>query len=416
MCNNNGHCRKFDAGTMCPSWRVTHDEQHLTRGRANTLRLALSGQLGAQALTSDELAQTLSLCVSCKGCRRECPTGVDMARMKLEYQHQVRQHKAPSLRERLIAHLPRYAATASRMAPLVNALARAPGSGWLREKVLGLSARRSLPVWEREPFTRRSGDPAPPRAGREVVMLADTFNNHFDAQTLRAAQRVLEAAGWQVHVARPAADDPQPDRALCCGRTWLSAGWLDEARAELNRMLAALAPFVARGVPIVGLEPSCLLTLRDEALVLGLGEAAHQVAASAQLFEEFLAAKMAAGELDLPLAAQPGLTLKVHGHCHQKAFDALSPVHQVLARIPGARVEPIESSCCGMAGAFGYEAEHFDVSMKMAELSLLPAVRAADDNAWIVADGTSCRHQILDGAGREALHVARVLERCLYHH
>jgi Fe-S oxidoreductase len=415
MCNNNGHCRKFDAGTMCPSWRVTADEQHLTRGRANTLRLALSGQLGAQALTSDELAQTMALCVSCKGCRRECPTGVDMARMKLEYQHQVRQVQPPSLREKLIANLPRYAPMASRVAPVLNALARAPGSGWVREKLLGLSARRSLPAWEPTPFTLQKASAGRSGTGREVVLFADTFNNYFEAHTLRAAQRVLEASGWQVHVAAPAADDQQPNRALCCGRTWLSAGLLDEARAELRRTLAALEPFVARGVPVVGLEPSCLLTLRDEALVLGLGELAHKVAASAQLFEEFIAAKMTAGELDLPLAPQPGLKLKVHGHCHQKAFDALSPVHQVLARIPGASVEAIESSCCGMAGAFGYEAEHFDVSMKMAELSLLPAVRAADQDAVIVADGTSCRHQILDGAGREALHVARVLERCLYH-
>jgi FAD/FMN-containing dehydrogenase/Fe-S oxidoreductase len=415
MCNNNGHCRKFDAGTMCPSWRVTADEQHLTRGRANTLRLALSGQLGAQALTSDELAQTMSLCVSCKGCRRECPTGVDMARMKLEYQHQVRQERPPSWREKLIANLPRYAPAASRVAPVLNALARAPGSGWLREKLLGLSARRSLPVWESTPFTRLNESAEPSQAGREVVLFADTFNNHFEAHTLRAAKRVLEAGGWQVHVARPAPNDPQPARALCCGRTWLSAGLLDDARAELKRTLAALEPYVSRGVSVIGLEPSCLLTLRDEALVLGLGELAHKVAASAQLFEEFIAAKMTAGEFDLPFAPQSGLKLKVHGHCHQKAFDALSPVHQVLARIPGASVEAIESSCCGMAGAFGYEAEHFDVSMKMAELSLLPAVRAADQDAVIVADGTSCRHQILDGAGREALHVARVLERCLYH-
>ncbi len=414
MCNNNGHCRKFDAGTMCPSWRVTADEQHLTRGRANTLRLALSGQLGHDALSSDELAQTMSLCVSCKGCRRECPTGVDMARMKLEYQYQLRQVKPPSLREKLIASLPRYASVASQMAPVLNALARAPGSGWLREKLLGLSARRSLPRWASVPFTHQAEAPSSVIAVREVVLFADTFNNHFEAETLSAARRVLHAAGWRVHVAMPAAGDATPQRALCCGRTWLSAGLLDEARAELQRTFAALLPFVERGIPVIGLEPSCLLTLRDEALVLGLGEVAQKVAASAQLFEEFLAGQMAAGALELPLSPQPGLKLLVHGHCHQKAFDALSPVHAVLKRIPGASVEPIESSCCGMAGAFGFEAEHFDTSMKMAELSLLPAVRAAADGALIVADGTSCRHQILDGAGREALHVARVLERCLY--
>ena len=422
MCNNNGHCRKFDAGTMCPSWRVTADEQHLTRGRANTLRLALSGQLGAQALVSDEMAQTMALCVSCKGCRRECPTGVDMARMKLEYLHQVRQQKPASVRERLVASLPRYASIAAPVAPVLNALSRVPGGGWLRERLLGLAAGRSLPRWERVPFTRSTHAPdtrahadVPTGTHREVVLFADTFNNHFEADNLRAAQKVLESAGWRVQVARPAVGDAEPGRPLCCGRTWLSAGLLDQARAELRRSLAALLPFVERGVPVVGLEPSCLLTLRDEALALGLGHDATRVAESAMLFEEFLASAMASGELDLPLAPQPGLRLKVHGHCHQKSFDAMGPVHAVLARIPGAVVEPIESSCCGMAGAFGYEAEHFELSMKMAELSLLPAVRGAGDDALIVADGTSCRHQILDGAGREALHVARVLERCLYH-
>ena len=415
MCNNNGHCRKFDAGTMCPSFRVTADEQHLTRGRANTLRLALSGQLGDGALVSAEMTETMALCVSCKGCRRECPTGVDMARMKLETLHQLRQVKAPSAREQLIARLPRYAGAAGHVAPLLNAVARMPGSGWLREKLLGLSARRSLPRWEREPFTRQPDARKTHGAGREVVLWADTFNNHFEAENLRAARRVLEAAGLRVQVARPVADDAEPGRALCCGRTFLSAGLLDDARVELRRTLAALEPFVSRGIPVVGLEPSCLLTLRDEALVLGLGEVAEQVAASAQLFEEFLAKELAAGTLALPLQTQAGLRFKVHGHCHQKAFDALTPVHAVLARIPGAAVEAIESSCCGMAGAFGYEAEHFDLSMKMAELSLLPAVRAAADDVVIVADGTSCRHQIHDGTGREALHVARVLDACLYH-
>jgi Fe-S oxidoreductase len=322
--------------------------------------------------------------------------------------------KPPTLREKLIASLPRYASVASQMAPVLNALARAPGSGWLRERLFGLSARRSLPRWAPVPFTHQPEAPPPALAVREVVLFADTFNNHFEAETLSAARRVLNAAGWRVHVAMPAAGDATPQRALCCGRTWLSAGLLDEARAELRRTLAALAPFVERGIPVIGLEPSCLLTLRDEALVLGLGEPAQKVAASAQLFEEFLAAQMAAGSLDLPVAPQPGLKLLVHGHCHQKAFDLMPPVYAVLRRIPGASVETIESSCCGMAGAFGYEAEHFDTSVRMAELSLLPAVRAAGDGTLIVADGTSCRHQILDGAGREALHVARVLERCLY--
>ncbi|MFM8547167.1 MAG: FAD-binding and (Fe-S)-binding domain-containing protein, partial [Betaproteobacteria bacterium] len=425
MCNNNGHCRKFDAGTMCPSWRVTGDEQHLTRGRAKTLRLALSGQLGASALTSSEMAQTLALCVSCKGCKRECPTGVDMARMKIEVLHQLRKTQSPSLRDRLVAYLPRYAPLVSRLAPLVNALSAAPGAGWVRERVLGLSARRSLPRWVQGVFTRSAEQPGrraarAPAAGqagdaREVALFADTFNNYFEAENLQAAREVLEAAGWTVHVARARADDAEPSRPLCCGRTWLSTGMLDQARAELRRTLGSLADFIDRGVAVVGLEPACLLTLRDEALALGLGPLAERVAGKVKLFEEFLHDEMDAGRIDLKFVDQAGRVLKVHGHCHQKAFDAMGPVHAVLAKIPGARVEAIESSCCGMAGAFGYEAEHFDWSVKMAELSLLPAVRGAPQDAWIVADGTSCRHQIADGGGRDALHVARVLQRCLYH-
>jgi Fe-S oxidoreductase len=217
----------------------------------------------------------------------------------------------------------------------------------------------------------------------------------------------------RVHVARVAANDEQPTRPLCCGRTFLAAGQVDEAKREARRLLAALAPFIERKVPIVGLEPSCLLGLRDEYLVMGLGEQASKLAASALTIEEYLAREHAAGRLRLRLKPLPHARALLHGHCHQKAFDAMRPVEAVLRLIPNLKVETIESSCCGMAGSFGYEAAHVEMSMKMAEASLLPAVRAADENALIVADGTSCRHQIADGAAREALHVVRVLERAL---
>jgi Fe-S oxidoreductase len=431
MCNNNGHCRKFDAGAMCPSWRVTGDEQHLTRGRANSLRLALSGQLGPDALTSDEMAQTMSLCVGCKACRRECPTGVDMSRMKTEYLYQLRKRQPAPLRERLIARLPRLAPWLSRFAPLINAAQAMPGAAWARERVLGLAARRSLPTWRRDVFTADSiqaagalppadsktdspspeGKPALP--GRQVILFADTFNNHFEPDNLRAARAVLIAAGYQVQVARAAADDAEPRRALCCGRTLLAAGFVDEARVEAQRVLKALLPAIDRGVSVVGLEPSCLLSLRDEFLALGLGPDAQRLAESAFLFEEFLDRELSAKRLSLPLKPMPGKNFLVHGHCHQKAFDAMTPVQRILGLIEGARVSVIESSCCGMAGAFGYQAEHYETSRQMSELSLLPAVRAADANCTVVADGTSCRHQILDGTGRTAVHVAEVLAAAL---
>jgi len=410
MCNNNGHCRKFDSGTMCPSYRVTKDEQHLTRGRANTLRLAVSGQLGPDALTSDAVAESMDLCVGCKGCKRDCPTGIDMARMKTEFLYHYRKRHGLTLKDRLVANLPRYAPWAARLAPLMNLRDRLPGAAALSEKWLGLSAKRSLPRWRSDTFLSSAPASTHVAAGApEVVLFADTFNNYFESDNARAAFRVLQAAGYHVHVAR-APDEPRP---LCCGRTYLAAGQVDEARQEARRTIDALLPYVARGVPVVGLEPSCLLTMRDEFLAYGFGEEARRLAESAMLFEEFIAREAKAGRLNLKLKALPQSTALLHGHCHQKAFDAVKPVEQVLGLIPGLAVKLIESSCCGMAGSFGYEARHYEVSMKMGELSLLPAVRQAGPDTLIVADGTSCRHQIADGAQREAVHVARVLEAAL---
>lgn len=408
MCNNNGHCRKFDAGTMCPSYRVTRDEQHLTRGRANTLRLALSGQLGPDALTGDEVNAALDLCVGCKGCKRDCPTGVDMAKMKFEVQAQRRKRFGVSLKDRLIAHLPDYARLASRFPWLFNLRDTVPGMATLSEKILGLSAKRSLPKWRGDTFwNRERGLKLASRtqvlgAEKGVVLFVDTFNGFLETENSVAAVRVLQAGGYAVHVAKTRGGD-----ALCCGRTYLAAGMADEGRAKAKELLEEMLPFAKKGIAIVGLEPSCLLSLRDEMLVMGFGESARIVSAQALMFEEFLAREASAGRFSPKLrpATQP---IKVHGHCHQKAFAAMQPVIEVLKLIPEAKPELIESSCCGMAGSFGYEASHYEVSMKMAELSLLPAVRSAPD-ALIVADGTSCRHQIADGAGREALHVARVL-------
>jgi Fe-S oxidoreductase len=411
MCNNNGHCRKFDAGTMCPSFRVTGDEQHLTRGRANTLRLALSGQLGPDALTSPATHDALALCVSCKGCRRECPTGVDMARMKIEVLHHFSQRHGLSARQRLIAFLPRYAPWASRLAPAMNLRDRMPVLARVGERWLGIAARRPLPRWRRDVFLRTAARAASGTAERaaRVALLADTFNNYFEPENLHAATEVLQAAGYDVETLR-ASDGGRP---LCCGRTFLAAGLVDEARAEMRRLIDAAKPLAERGVPIVGLEPSCLLTLRDEMLALFPRAEVDALSRQALLFEEFLAQQHADGKLELPLSRQPGKQALLHGHCHQKAFGAMSSVERVVRLIPGLEVETVASSCCGMAGAFGYEAEHFDASMKMGELSLLPRVRAAAPDVLILADGTSCRHQIRDGSGREAVHAARVLRAAL---
>ncbi len=408
MCNNNGACRKSDPGVMCPSYRVSGDEKHLTRGRANSLRLAITGQLGADALTSEAMAETMELCVACKGCKRECPTGVDMARMKIEFRHHYIRRHGLTLRDRLIAYLPRYAPYAAGLAGLLNLRDRLPGLAWLSEQALGFSARRRLPRWRREPFRAATGGGG---SAGEVVLFVDTFNRWFEPENAWAARAVLHAAGYRVHLAEPRADAGR--RPLCCGRTFLAAGLVDEARAELRRTLDALAPHLARGLPVVGLEPSCLFTFRDEIKAVLPGADADRLGRQALLFEEFLDREARAGRLELALRPLDCAKALLHGHCHQKAFDAFDASRAVLGLVPDLEVEVVESSCCGMAGAFGYEAEHYDVSMAMAELALLPAVRAAGDDVVVVADGTSCRQQIRDGAGRSAMHVARILQQAL---
>jgi Fe-S oxidoreductase len=410
MCNNNGACRKADAGVMCPSFRVTRDEQHLTRGRANTLRLAISGQLGADAMISDAMYDTMDLCVACKGCKRECPTGIDMAKMKVEFLHQYRKHHRLPLKDRLIAWLPRYAPVASRLSFIMNLRDRIPGLAWSSEKLLGLSAARSLPLWRSDYFddNREQIKPQEPGNG-EVVLLVDTFERYFEPEIARAALKVLGAAGYQVQLLRPL-DGGHP---LCSGRTFLAIGLVDEARFEAQRVLEAVKPYVERGVPIIGLEPSCLLTLRDEFKSMIPGAETDALSERALLLEEFLAQQHQAGNLQLNLKSISARRAIVHGHCHQKAFATMPAMQQALALVPDLEIEVIDSGCCGMAGAFGYEANHFEVSMKMAELSLLPAVCAADPDTLVIANGTSCRHQIYDGAQRESLHLACVLQSAL---
>jgi Fe-S oxidoreductase len=444
MCNNNGACRALAGGVMCPSYRVTREERDVTRGRANTLRLAITGQLGPDAFTSDEMAETLKLCVSCKACRRECPTGVDMARMKIEVQAARAEKFGLSLHDRLVGYLPRYAPYAARLSWLLNLRDVVPGAAKLSEAIAGISARRTLPRWRGDWFKDSEVAPPPPLAGeggegeatsaapaelappgalrarsspasgggeeREVILFADTFNRYFERENIDAALAVLVAGGYTVHLATPTDGTSRP---LCCGRTFLSIGRVDEAKREAERVLAALDPFVARGVPVVGLEPSCILSFRDEVPAM-VRDGRAQRLAHALTFEEFLAREAAAGRLALPLAPIATRAL-VHGHCHQKSFEAFAPVETVLRLVPGLAVETIESSCCGMAGAFGYAAGTIDVSLAMGELALLPAVRRAPDDALIVADGTSCRHQIHDGTGRVPLHVARVLAMSLAH-
>jgi Fe-S oxidoreductase len=382
------------------------------------------------------MAETMKLCVSCKACRRECPTGVDMARMKIEVSAARIAKHGLTLRDRLVGYLPHYAPIASRLSWLVNLRNASPYLMQWSEKVTGFSGRRMLPRWRSDWFrdprasswpglARWSSTSLPPpsqgvdarlKAGhdggkniREVVLFADTFNRYFEPDNVRAARDVLSAAGRTVHLVKPLDGERRP---LCCGRTFLSVGLVAQAREEAQRCVSALAPFARRGVPILGLEPSCILGFRDEIPALIKSDDARALAAHALLFEEYIARETDAGRFALPLKPV-GKQALLHGHCHQKSFAVMGAVEATLKLIPELKVETVDSSCCGMAGAFGYGAETYDASQAMAELSLLPAVRKAADDTIVVADGTSCRHQIKDGTGREPLHVARVLAMSL---
>lgn len=407
MCNNNGACRKRFDGVMCPSYRATSDEMHTTRGRANTLRLALSGQLGRDALTSARMYDTMDLCVGCKACRRECPTGVDMARMKTEFLYQYRKRHPVAMGDFLVAHLPRYAPFLARVPLLANLPSRFPVVMRLAERITGLSAKRRLPEWHRD-VTRSGIVDHQPKVGASVALFVDTFSRYFEPEPVAAARRVLDAAGLQVTYVSSAPGE----RPLCCGRTYLNAGLVDEARVEVSRTLDALSALTEQGVPIIGLEPSCLLTFRDELLALFPGRRTESVARNTFTLEEFLVRQKAAGKLSLNLKPV-GSEAVVHGHCHQKAFGVSDHVVTALTWIPDLSVTPITASCCGMAGSFGYEAKHYDISLRMGELDLLPAIRQTGGETWIIADGTSCRAQIRHGTERTPHHAAQILAAAL---
>lgn len=405
LCNGNGACRKLHSGTMCPSFMVTREEEHSTRGRANALRAALSGEVDPALFTGERLYEVLDLCIQCKGCKTECPSNVDMAKIKTEWLSKYWQvHRMP-LRTRLFAHLP---ALTRRLPPALAATAnwmnRRPAVRRVLERTLGISAARPLPPFATEPFTRWFGKQAwaggAAATGPAVVLFADTFNNYNHPEVARAAATFFHRAGLRVLV---------PDGRACCGRPLLSKGLVQEAKAGLRAAVDVLYPFAAEGLPIVGLEPSCILTFVDEALALLPGDArARRVAEAVLTFEQYVARLAESGHLDGIRWQGLGERVLLHGHCHQKALVGTAATERVL-RLPGYAVETVDAGCCGMAGAFGYEREHYDVSIQMAERRLAPAVRSLPEGALVAAPGTSCRAQIADTTGRTALHPAEIL-------
>ena len=403
MCSGLGACRKTQSGTMCPSYMVTREETHSTRGRANALRLALAGRLGEAGLADDAVHEALDLCLECRACRTECPVGVDVARMKSEFLAARWQRRGTPARARALGRVDRLAKWGSRFAPLSNAIARSGIARALGERLVGVDRRRAMPAFARRTWRQQA---RPSAAGSpSVALFVDTFTNHFHPAIGQAALDVAGRLGYGATLA--------PN--VCCGRPLISQGLLDEARSRARENATRLEPLAARGHTLVFLEPSCLSAIREDAPDLLSGDdrrRARAVADRSRLFEDWLETECRSGRAT-PSFRQGPSRIVLHGHCHQKAMGDLPPAKALLSRIPGVTVVDPDAGCCGMAGSFGYAAGHYDVSRAIGERRLLPAARALGAGDVLVASGTSCRQQIADFTGVRALHAAELVQNLL---
>jgi FAD/FMN-containing dehydrogenase/Fe-S oxidoreductase len=408
-CIGVGECRKKLDGTMCPSYMVTLEEEHSTRGRANALREALSGRLPEEELTSPRMYEVLDLCLECKGCKAECPINVDMAKLKYEFlAHYYEAHGTP-LRARLFANIERLNQVGCALAPLSTSIANLGVSRWFMEKIVGIDRRRSLPPFARQTFERWFRKRVPMTGGSaqgRVILFHDTFMNYNYPEIGKAAVAVLERAGYEVMLVAK----------KCCGRPMISKGMLEEARANAIHNVNLLAPYAEQGIPIIGCEPSCILTLRDEYPDLVSDKRVEAVAAKSFMIEEFLAQLQAQGKLSIAFK-DVRRKLLLHGHCHQKALIGTGPSLSVLRLPPGFEVEEVDSGCCGMAGSFGFEHEHYDISRAIGSRRLFPAVeakiRATNGDFDVVAAGVSCRQQVEHFTGKRPKHLVEVLAEAL---
>ncbi len=399
MCNGMGACRKAD-GTMCPSFMVTREEEHSTRGRANLLRAVLSGALPPDTLTSRRLHDALDLCLECKGCKGECPSGVDMAKLKYEFLHRYNKARGVPIRARIFARINTLSRLGCHFAPVSNWSTRLPGVRWLLHRFIGIHAERPLPTFARTTFPAwfKGHEPLGPATRGSVVLFNDTFMNYNTPQVGIAAVEVLEKAGYGVILAN----------GQCCGRPMISKGLLEEAKARARFNVDLLTPHVRQGTPIIGCEPSCLVTLRDEYPDLLRDEASREVAANSYLIDEFLDKLREAGNLDLKFSDLSKRVL-FHGHCHQKALVGTAASLNTLRLPPNYEVEEADSGCCGMAGAFGFEREHYEVSMAIGREKLFPAVESKSNDWEIAVTGISCRQQVEHGTNRRPRHLIEVL-------
>jgi FAD/FMN-containing dehydrogenase/Fe-S oxidoreductase len=407
MCNGAGVCRKLDEGVMCPSFQALRDETHSTRGRANALRAGMMGLLGPEGMLSKEIYNVLDLCLSCHACKSECPSAVDMAKLKAEFLYQYQQKHGVPLRSRIFASIAKLNKMGQPFAPLANLLLRWPGK-WVMS-MLGVEPERSFPQFAHQTFSKWflyqavNGNGSEPKENKQVIFFHDTFTEHNDPHIGRAAIKILRSAGYEPMIL--------PDK-VCCGRPAVSKGLLDEALKLAKHNVALLAPYAKQGIPIVGCEPSCMAMLVDDYLDLVPGEDAQAVAAHSMTLDMFLVREAEKSDLNLAFDGKLRQVL-FHGHCQQKATFGTASTIAMLEMIPHCTVEEIDSGCCGMAGSFGYEKEHYDLSLQLAEMSLAPAVRAAPAGTIICAMGTSCRDQIQHTTGRAACHPIEVFAEAI---
>jgi Fe-S oxidoreductase len=406
MCNNNGACRKLDSGVMCPSYRVTKNEKDLVRGRANTLRLALSNQLPKNSFVSKEMFETMELCVSCKACQRECPMSVDISKMKSEFLFHYYKKFSMKFKDKIISNMPKNILFIKFIAPIFNKIKDIPLINNLLELLFNLSTKRTMPeVQNINPL--KDIYYSQKNFSRKVILLADTFNINFEIQNLIYAIKVLNKFDYKAII--PNFDDDSLGRPLCCGRTYISYGQLEKAQNEMQRFTNYIINNNHTLTPVVGIEPSCLLTFNDEFKSLKNIKNKEKIVNKFYLIEEFVLEQIKNGKKISTNRLSNNVL--VHGHCHQKSQDRLKGLLELLTNL-NIKYKPIETSCCGMAGSFGYDSKNYDISKKMAHLTLIPTIKKEfKNNDIIIANGTSCRHQILDFSNQKPQHISQLLFR-----
>ena len=419
VCINSEQCKVNTKGVMCPSYRVNPESRFSTGGRVRLLKAALNGGLGDTPFNDNLLVETMDLCLACKGCKRECENEVDMAMIKNEFLAQHYKHNPVPFRSKIFSNLSYYLNYYPASRILVKLRNKIPLLPTITQLLIGITAKRQLPVPVKSSFLSEHDEttlfsPSNKETDKEVVLLIDTFTDNYSPQYATDAISVLNKAGYKVYITKPNKNIEQSSRPLCCGRTHIANGLIEQAKFEASRMLSVLLPHAEAGRSIVGIEPSCLIAIRDDYLFLGLGKEAEKVASKAILFEEFIVREMKANRFKLNFRAinTNNAPLMVHGHCHQKAVGAMKSMRKLLKHIPDLKFELIESTCCGMAGSFGIEKEHADIAMEMAEQTLLPALRK-NPKARVLTNGFSCSHQIKEGVNRSSIHIATLLREAI---